>query len=143
VVPFLRAPAVVDQELPEKLRAEWPEILRWMIEGCLVWQTEQLSPPETVRAATASYFDNQDLFSQWLDDSCDAEPGNEFKTATSADLFASWARYAKAAGDPAGSRKSFSRLLERRGFEPYRQHEGVRAWRGIRLKPSEQYEGYE
>ena len=27
-----------DKELQEKLKAEWPGILAWMIEGCLVWQ---------------------------------------------------------------------------------------------------------
>jgi putative DNA primase/helicase len=143
VVPLIRTPAVVDKQLPDKLRDEWSQILRWMIEGCLNWQTEQLSTPETVRVATASYFDNQDLFSQWLEETCDAEPDNESKTETSAELFGSWATYAKAAGDPAGSRKIFARLLERRGFTPYRQTGGVRAWRGIRLKPSHQYRGYE
>ena len=101
---------------------------------------EGLAPPETVLAATASYFENQDLFSQWIEEKCDAEPGNEFKTATSAALFASWSSYAKAAGDVAGSRTSFARLLERRRFEPYRQgHDSARAWRGIRLKPSSDY----
>ena len=142
VIPFIRKPAVVDKELEKKLRAEWPGILRWMIEGCLEWQEKGLAPPETVRAATASYLDNQDLFSQWLEEKCDAEPGNEHKTATSADLFASWAAYAKAAGDRAGTRKSFARMLERRHFEPYRQTGGVRAWRGIRLKADQWSGGY-
>jgi putative DNA primase/helicase len=82
------------------------------------------------------------LFSQWLEEKCDAEPGNEHKTATSADLFASWAAYAKAAGDRAGTRKSFARMLERRHFEPYRQTGGVRAWRGIRLKADQWSGGY-
>jgi putative DNA primase/helicase len=27
-----------DLELAEKLKAEWPSILAWMIEGCLAWQ---------------------------------------------------------------------------------------------------------
>jgi putative DNA primase/helicase len=85
---------------------------------------------------TSSYFENQDLFGQWLDEKFDHEPGNEFKTATSGDLYSSWAAYAKAAGEPAGSRKVFYRLLERRGCKHYRQHGGVPAWRGVRLKPS-------
>ena len=143
VVPFIRKPALVDKELLDKLRSEWPAILRWMIDGCLAWQARGLDPPETVRAATASYFDNQDLFSQWLEEKCAAEPGNKHKTATSAELFSSWSKYAKAAGDLAGSRKSFARLLDRRGFEPYRQTAGVRAWRGLCLRPSESYEGYD
>jgi putative DNA primase/helicase len=136
VIPFIHKPEVVDKQLEEKLKPEWPGILHWMIDGCLEWQRIGLAPPETVIAATASYFDNQDLFAQWLEEKCDAEPGNEFKTATSAELFKSWSNYAKAAGDPTGSRKSFARLLERRRFEPFRQHGGIRAWHGIRLKPS-------
>ena len=51
---------------------------------------------------TSSYFENQDVFGQWLDEKFDHEPGNEFKTATSGDLYSSWAAYAKAAGEPAG-----------------------------------------
>jgi putative DNA primase/helicase len=137
IVPFTRTPAVVDKHLEDKLRPEWPGILRWMIDGCLEWQHIGLAPPETVLAATASYFDNQDLFSQWLEEKCDAEPINKHKTATSADLFRSWANYAKAAGDPAGSRKSFARLLERQRFKADRYPDGTRMWRGIRLKPAD------
>jgi len=29
-----------DPELAEKLKAEWPAILGWMVEGCLAWQRE-------------------------------------------------------------------------------------------------------
>ena len=28
-----------DRGLAEKLKAEWPGVLQWMIEGCLEWQT--------------------------------------------------------------------------------------------------------
>jgi putative DNA primase/helicase len=88
----------LDKQLEDKLRPEWPGILRWMIQGCLDWQASGLAPPETVRAATASYFDNQDLFAQWLEEKCDAEPGNEFKTATSAALFKSCLYYSPYSG---------------------------------------------
>ena len=37
-----------DRELTEKLKAEWPGILSWLIEGCLEWQTEGLRPPQVV-----------------------------------------------------------------------------------------------
>ena len=114
-----------------------------MVEGCLEWQESGLGPPETFRAATKSYFDNQDLFSQWLEEQCDTEPGNEFKKETSADLFASWAAYAKAAGDLPGTRKSFARLLERHHFTSCLMgHDNVRGWQGIRLKPTANHNGY-
>ena len=29
-----------DQDLPQKLKAEWPAILRWMFDGCLEWRCE-------------------------------------------------------------------------------------------------------
>jgi putative DNA primase/helicase len=136
IVPFNHKPEAVDRGLKEKLKTEWPGILRWMLDGALDWQDDGLSPPASVQSATSSYFENQDLFGQWLEEKCDFEPSNEFKTATSADLYTSWAAYAKAAGEPTGSRKLFSRILERRGGKTYRQTGGVRAWQGVRLKPS-------
>src|SRR4029077_13979269 len=38
LVPFNRVPIKIDKQLGEKLKPEWPSILRWMIEGCLDWQ---------------------------------------------------------------------------------------------------------
>jgi putative DNA primase/helicase len=34
IVPFIHKPPAPDRDLEAKLRAEWPGILRWMIEGC-------------------------------------------------------------------------------------------------------------
>lgn len=135
IIPFIHKPEKTDKVLLEKLRLEWPGILRWMINGCLAWQRDGLTPPETVRAATAGYFDNQDLFAQWVEEECDACPGDASICDTSSNLFNSWSQFARAAGDQPGTRKSFARLLERRGFEPCRLHGGVRAWRGIRVRP--------
>jgi P4 family phage/plasmid primase-like protien len=57
-----------DPELPEKLKAEWPAILRWMIDGCLEWQKIGLAPPKIVTDATDEYFNDQDTLKQWLED---------------------------------------------------------------------------
>jgi len=133
IVPFIHTPASPDKELFEKLRPEWPAILRWMLDGCLDWQANELIPAPTITAATAHYFANQDLFGQWLEEKCDAEPGNEFKTATSAQLFKSWSDYSQAAGEEPGTRKGFAGLLERRGFIMKRTDK-ARLWQGLRLK---------
>jgi putative DNA primase/helicase len=138
IVPFILKPKNPDKALVEKLAAEWPGILRWMIEGCLQWQKDGLVPARAVTAATEEYFANQDLFGQWLEEKCDAEPGNNFKTATSAALFKSWSEFSKAAGEEAGSRKGFANLLKSRGFILERVgHGGTRGWSGLRLKPQD------
>jgi putative DNA primase/helicase len=56
VVPFEYKPATPDRDLEEKLKAEWPAILRWMIEGCLDWRKNGLVRPKVVLEATSEYF---------------------------------------------------------------------------------------
>jgi putative DNA primase/helicase len=134
IVPFTRNPAQPDKTLGDKLRVEWPAILRWMIEGCLDWQANGLVRPQSVIDATADYFAGQDLFAQWLADECDAEPGNIHKWETTATLFASWSTYAKAAGEPPGTVKSFAPAMLRHGLTPKRT-KAARAFSGVRLRP--------
>jgi putative DNA primase/helicase len=57
-----------DPQLSEKLKAEWPVILAWMIEGCLEWQEKGLAPPARVVDATATYLAGEDSFEQWRDE---------------------------------------------------------------------------
>jgi putative DNA primase/helicase len=47
LIPFLItiAEAERDPQLTEKLREEWPQILQWMIEGCLDWRKNRLRVP--------------------------------------------------------------------------------------------------
>jgi putative DNA primase/helicase len=134
LVPFNHKPATPDHQLEQKLRAEWPAILQWAIQGCMDWRASGLVRPSAVVKATADYFSDQDLLAQWLAEECDAEPGNRYKCATSATLFASWSTYASQAGEHSGNRKSFAEQLERRGFENRKGTGGVREFRGVRLK---------
>ncbi len=57
-----------DPKLAEKLKAEWPAILRWMIDGCLEWQRYGLVVPTIVRDATDEYFADQDTLAQWAEE---------------------------------------------------------------------------
>lgn len=107
-----------DTDLPEKLKAEWPAILRWAIDGCLDWQRTGLRPPDAVQAATADYLAEEDAFSLWLTECTERRDWSRENTA---DLFASWRRWAEAAGEFVGSQKRFSQSLQARGFTPKRQ----------------------
>ena len=134
LIPFIHRPAAPDRQLEQKLQAEWPAILRWAIEGCLDWQANGLQRPSSVLAATEAYFADQDLIGQWISEECDAEPGNRWKSAPSAALFASWSTYANRAGEKPGAKNSLSAELEKRGFQRDRTG-GARLFRGIRIKP--------
>ena len=120
-----------DRELRNKLREEWPAILRWMIDGCLTWQREGLNAPPAVRAATEAYLSAEDSVSQWMDESVDRDLG---AWEPSGSLFASWKRWAETAGEYAGSQKRFAQTLEERGLTPKRQAStGIRGYIGARL----------
>jgi putative DNA primase/helicase len=127
-----------DENLTEKLKAEWPGILAWMIEGCLAWKREGLAAPVAVRNATAEYLESEDALSCWMDDKCERSPQSR---TSSTDLFVSWKNWADAAGESTGSQKRFSQKLEERGFEKTKDRNG-RAFAGLRLITSG-YGGYQ
>jgi phage/plasmid-associated DNA primase len=83
-------PGERDLRLPEKLRAEWPAILRWAIDGCLEWRRRGLDQPKAVRAATEEYLADEDAFGKWLEECCQR---STFAHETAAELFASWRKY--------------------------------------------------
>jgi putative DNA primase/helicase len=119
-----------DETLTDRLKAEWPGILAWMVQGCLEWQREGLAPPAVVKAATAEYLEAEDAMATWIDDKCDRSSQS---TTSSTDLFLSWKNWADAAGEPSGTQRRFSQKLEDRGFEKIRDRNG-RSFQGLRLR---------
>jgi putative DNA primase/helicase len=132
IVLFTYKPPVRDLDLEKKLEAEWPAILRWMIEGCLAWQRGGLFRPKVVLDATEEYFTEQDSIRQWIEERC--ETGKGTLADTSANLFKSWSSWAVANGEKAGSTKWFAQVLRRLGFGQYRKNK-ARGFLGIEVKP--------
>ena len=133
IVPFVHKPNQIDRHLEEKLQAEFPGILRWMVEGCLDWQLRGLIRPEIVQSATENYLAEQDLMGLWLAEKCDAQPSDQSTWVSSTRLYASWCFYARAAGEQPGTMKAFSQAMQRRGFEAHRVSQ-ARGYYGIRIK---------
>lgn len=106
-----------DRDLPDKLKDEWPAILRWAIDGCLEWRRMGLAPPAVVVDATGEYLADEDAFGQWLQECCQLDP-NAW-TATQ-DLFASWKAWADRSGETTGSEKAFAEALTARGIRDKR-----------------------
>jgi putative DNA primase/helicase len=133
IVPFTHQPERPDHQLEEKLRDEWPEILRWMIKGALDWQKHGLLRPKRVLDATADYFNDQDLLGQWLATCCNVEPGNSRMRETTTALHQSWSAFAKQAGEKPETQKAFVGNLEKRVPDRYKNMHG-RGFAGISLK---------
>jgi putative DNA primase/helicase len=121
-----------DTALSEKLQAEWPGILRWAADGCLLWQEEGLAAPPSVIAATEEYLEAEDAMGQWLGDCCMME--KQFHS-TSSSLFGSWSQWCARAGEYAGSQKRFSQAMQARGFESKRTPANLAGFLGIGIKP--------
>lgn len=122
-----------DPELEAKLRAEWPAILQWMLEGCAQWiEYGSLRPPERVLAATMEYLESEDPFADFIEDQCELAP---LATATSADINAAWSAWAQRNRIPAGDYRDLAQRLEQRGVKACRLGKrGTRGYRGIRLR---------
>src|SRR5262249_1260479 len=131
ILPFLiTIPAdELDKQLLENLKAEWPGILSWMIQGCLEWQSGGLQPPEAVQEATASYLEGEDTIGAWIDECCQR---NREVWETRRALFVRWSKWAIKGGEPLGSRKGFVRSLGNRGYRPQRLHAG-RGFYGLKI----------
>jgi putative DNA primase/helicase len=120
-----------DITLPAKLKAEWPAILRWMIEGCLEWRRDGLKVPAIVREASDAYFTEQDVLGQWLDE-CTTEDANAFTRTR--DLFESWRKWTEERNLQTGSERTLSETLVNRGYQKV-QHPRTRqaGFRGLYL----------
>ena len=135
VVPFVQKPMTPDPDLSEKLKAEWPGILRWMIDGCLAWQRDGLVRPKAVLDATAEYFAEQDVLAQWVEECCEQD---KCYGATSAELFGSWRIFATSRAEEPRTAKWFATMLERQGFQRDKDCELFRGRGFLGLKLSDE-----
>jgi putative DNA primase/helicase len=130
-----------DPKLAEKLKAEWPTILRWMVDGCLEWQRVGLMVPDIVRNATDEYLADQDTVGQWADEWIEPDKG-QFAFVKTRDLFKSWKQWCDDRNLSPGTETSFADTLKDRGYEPKRTN-SARGFKGIELKSSDTGEPWE
>ena len=120
-----------DRNLSEKLRAEWPGILAWCVEGCLRWQANGLGAPDPVMAAVNEYRDSQDLAGPWIKEFCQFAPSYSGFTA---DLYAAYRAWADASNTPCLSMiRWIERIIREGGVERYKSA-GMSRLRGVALR---------
>ena len=112
LVPFMQKfeGARRDNNLPEKLKAEYGGILAWFIEGARKWTESGLAIPESVLSASKEYMSENNDLDLWLADCCTQ---SRDATALSGDLYKSFSDWKERQGEHAPSNKSFSQRLER------------------------------
>jgi putative DNA primase/helicase len=120
-----------DKEIVSKLSAELPGILRWAVEGCLLWQREGLEPPPTVKAATDDYRAEMDVLGDFIAECCETDPSAKtpFK-----DIYNKYRLWSIANNEDHLDQKELARGLSERGFTMGRTGTLGRFRSGIRLK---------
>ena len=132
IVPFTRKPAQPDPHLEEKLRAEWPAVLRWMIDGCLDWQAHRLVRPVVVAEATKEYFEAQDVFGAWVAERCIMDPHLQERPGALLDDYNEWAH---GNGERKATRADFRGWAEKQDAMRYKRVKGQDWVEGLGRKP--------
>ena len=101
-----------DLQLPDKLHAEFPGILNWLVGGCLRWQRAgALVLPKQVLAKKGAYREEQDELGEFIADCCRLDPGAQTRSRELYGTYESWC--IENARAPLSENLFGARLLER------------------------------
>ncbi len=118
-----------DKTLGTTLLSEGRGILRWLVEGCLMWQREGLRPPTMVVEATRAYREGQDVLGQFLGDRTRGDREASVPRATLYQVYRAWC---KDTGERELSGRAFCEAMRERQYEDRRLH-GVDHWMRLAL----------
>jgi putative DNA primase/helicase len=121
-----------DKDLAEKLKAEWPAILHWLIQGCLEWQRIGLAAPKVVTDATEEYLADEDTITAWIEDRC-IRDNNAWESTN--DLFGSYSHWAQKSGEKIGTKKEFRHGLDKTNFMRFQRTSGGNGYYGLHINP--------
>ncbi|GLS29938.1 putative DNA primase/helicase [Mesorhizobium albiziae] len=101
----------VDKELPRKLLAEAPGILKWAVEGAIDFlNSGGLHPPRDILDATQEYREEEDPIGSFIRSACDIT-GDESDQEKPFDLYMAYDRYCVATGTVKVKDTTFYRRL--------------------------------
>jgi putative DNA primase/helicase len=119
-----------DIDLPRKLMEEAPGILRWAIEGALLWHKQGLNVPVVISAASSEYFDAEDIVARFLEDDTVKAPGN---FVTSEALHARFTPWCNGESLTAFTKLTLIKDIRKRGYHDAKSG-GKRRLKGLALK---------
>jgi putative DNA primase/helicase len=132
---FLQVAKPKSNTLKAELAAEGPGILRWMLNGLLDMTGAsggKVFVADSMIAATEDYFNENDLFGQWLGERVRKVKGG---SAGAQDVFNDWTSWRNAQGNHFmfGRTNTFKAEMEKRGFLSVRTLKSV-AYKGISIE---------
>jgi len=117
-----------DLHLLEKLKAEAPGILAWLVRGCLAWQKEGLNPPPKVKMATAQYRKDEDILKRFIEEGCIT---GETYSVRAGGFYEAYTQWAKDNGELPINSKEFGEYMTKT-FEWKKDNKG-KLYHGIGL----------
>jgi putative DNA primase/helicase len=150
-IPFkVQIPAAeIDRDLPSKLRTELPGILRWLVEGAVLYHRDGLGDPPDVAAATEEYRQESDRLKEFFEDSCVVAPTGDLASwkkegcwVEVSALYKAYTAWAETAGTKYPlSKDTFDERLQKLGRkrdrvrpDGGRESKQIRVWFGVRFK---------
>ena len=118
-----------DRNLADQLNNERVGIIRWMVQGCMDWRVNGLSPPAKVRIATEEYRGEMDILGDWIEASCNEIQGAVTPTR---DLYRNYKDWCESEGQRAFGNRWFGRNLANKGYTDKKTN-GVRCRVGLQL----------
>lgn len=123
---------VLDPMLTDKLVAEAPGILAWIVRGAVEWHKGGLQPPASIKSNVDEYAQEQDTLEEFISDQCHVTK-DEADRIQAGDFQARYLTWAKANGiAQPHSRVTVGRAMERR-FGKWRQNKAS-CWYYLGLK---------
>lgn len=123
-----------DKDLKDKLLAEMPQILGWMVKGCLEWQRVGLKTPAKIDKETREYREEMDVVQRWINETC--EVGLAFKEK-STDLFKNFSNYVQVNKEFQLSHTMFGRNMSKKFTKRF--FNGSTYYVGVKLKDQNNY----
>lgn len=118
-----------DKTLPDKLRAEAPAVLAWLIEGARKWHADGLAIPASVQDASRDYLAEHDDAAMWIEECCET---GESCTEPASDLYASFRIWKQDRGEAAPSQTVWGQRMALVPGIRKRRSNGIK-YDGIRL----------
>jgi putative DNA primase/helicase len=122
--------------LREKIvRGNSPAILSWLVEGCLLWQSEGLGEPPEVREAIQAYRESQDILHDFLTECCLLKNSESIPVA---DLYREYKTWTEKNDVKPVGKTTFNSRLKEKGLNTDRGTGNQLYWWGIRLLTDEE-----